>query len=565
MSFGFDYKQEQNDKTIEYFESLLFCMSDTQSKSHNFFNQPIEIIQIIQESINKLIIKLSFLISSNQAESPERNHTNSILVEKFYFILSNLIQNDARVISTIQNININSLPLCENLAQKLSNFSLSSNFLFTNLILQSFKYLINESYSILELLVQIQYNDQDFFKSLLQFHFNEITYFICNIVKVQYLSDGRFNFRVVELCLLILNKNSDLLITKEDDLSNFNILFRELLVSKLEQFVSNEIKMREIESIISFHLKLNINVLFIQCSSLIIANLPKFQIDSIKFFIELSTKMNFKILTNLVIKFIIKIMESDTKFDFESFLNNDESIANFIYQFISSVLIKTDKFKERSNDEENDQDILKNIFSLISEISSFVDSLPLSLCNIFVDYIYNQFYYAKYLSLAADREKNEKSNIIKKNVFLSLANLTTMTGFITDRIVSYDKFLEDIIDLIDESSFEIKFHICVVFSNLLFECSQYFEPLMKRINIVQKLKPLIWSSMPVLHREVCNVFINILRNVEKVETGHSISLELEEEGIIESMTMMLNNDIPEFNDKSYIFELSEVLGHYLLK
>ncbi|KAK8894057.1 hypothetical protein M9Y10_022489 [Tritrichomonas musculus] len=258
-------------------------------------------------------------------------------------------------------------------------------------------------------------------------------------------------------------------------------------------------------------------------------------------------------------------MESDTKFDFESFLNNDESIANFIYQFISSVLIKTDKFKERSNDEENDQDILKNIFSLISEISSFVDSLPLSLCNILVDYIYNQFYYAKYLSLAPDREKNEKSNIIKKNVFLSLANLTTMTGFITDRIVSYDKFLEDIIDLIDESSFEIKFHICVVFSNLLFECSQYFEPLMKRINIVQKLKPLIWSSMPVLHREVCNVFINILRNVEKVETGHSISLELEEEGIIESMTMMLNNDIPEFNDKSYIFELSEVLGHYLLK
>ena len=292
----------------------------------------------------------------------------------------------------------------------------------------------------------------------------------------------------------------------------------------------------------------------------------KSRLDTIDLFLDIAVKTNNTILEKITLQFITQLIKLDSYFNFNSFLCHNESVLDFIQHIYSNFLTNPEDYQNDLS-EEAGLEIRAILLDLISTISASLDSLDDSLCDVFTDFVIFLFYSCPsslFETISETNDSNDTSKFVKDHVISTIANLTSMTGIITDKIVSVDRFLEDIIDLIDESSFETKFYICVIFSNLLFESSQYFDSIMSRINIIEKLKPLIWSTIPSLHREVCKIFTNILMNVEDEESGSLISIELKEEGIIESLSMILSDFTnTDFDDKSYIFELSEALNHFL--
>lgn len=566
MEFGLDYKQEHNTTIIQHFEYLLTSFSEKEIDLQiDQSDQPMEMIQIIQNTINKMIIELSLFVSTNEKDSNELLSKKRFLVNKFFDIIANIIQSNPRILTQIQNIDVNILQKSGKYTIEAKDFTFLSDFLLTNLLLFAFKYLQDESEPVLKLLTCIQEDDIEFFISIFNFQFDLLTNYLYNVLKKQYSSSDFLRSNDSVLCLIILAQNADLLIKEESDLINFNLLLHDF-ISHLPNF-NNTFEIKRCEEIILLHTEMNIQKLFIKESSQIDTNLAKLQLDVLSFFINLALKAKNIVFDEMTINFVKQAMELNENFDINSFLYNNEYAHQFLQQICSTLLIDPKEYEDTEQNEQKntlyteiDIKIRKSLLNLISVISISVDTLPDSLCDPFLDFVFNQFYCGSLISCS----QTEESNGIKECAIITVANLTSITGRITDSIVSYKMFLEDIIETIDDQSFETKVHICVIFSNLLFENSQYFDSLIQRINIVDKLKPLIWSTIPSLHREVCTIFTNILMNIEDEGIATSISFDLKEEGIIETLSMMLNEDnSTSFDDKNYIFELSEALNQYL--
>lgn len=567
MDCGLDYKQEHNSSIIQHFDYLLASLDDSGIQVDDNYDQSIELVQVIQETINKMIIELSLFVSSNENNSIELLNRKRFLVNKFFVIVTNLIQSNTGILAQIQNVDIRILQKQGRCLIRSSDFSFLSSCQLTNLILTALKYFQDDSEPILELLVHIQEIDLDFFNSLFQFQFNILTDYLYNILKTQYLSGNFLQSNTSFYSLIILAKNTDLFINDESILYNFNLLLQDLISRGFQTLAfKNIIELKKYESLLFLHVEMSQQKLFLKGSSKSDTSLSKSRLDILNFLMTLAFQAKNQVFDKVVLNFIFQAMELDENFDFNSFLAYNECFCQFLQQVSSNLLINPTDHQEKENNEEKnnlftdiDIETRRILLDLISLISISVDSLSDFLCDIFLNFTLNQFYHWSLIGPSSSTELND----IKELAIIAIANLTSITGRITDSIVSFKGVLEDIIEMIDDSSFDTKIHICVIFSNLLFESSQYFDSLISRVNIVEKLKPLIWSTIPSLHREVCTIFLNILMSIQDDGIASSISFELKEEGIFESLSMMLDEDNNTELDKNYIFELSETLNNYL--
>ena len=217
-------------------------------------------------------------------------------------------------------------------------------------------------------------------------------------------------------------------------------------------------------------------------------------LHQIIFFIQKNLDQTYSDIDNLFLDFFILLSKSD----FDAFSNNI-----FFYQLMSKYM---GKYK-------NANSFMELIISELSIIVEKLDDMTENFGIVLIDFLYETIQKFKGKNLTSKTNYTRIENILEV-----IVNLSTFTGTITDLMIQKNGFMETIISLLDESSFSIKFYICIILSNFLFEGSFYFNEFINRINIpyvIELLYPLLFSNQTDIQKLVFRLIFNILDNCDR--------------------------------------------------
>lgn len=482
-------------------------------------------IMILNETVGKLTVLLCFYSSNANSVAkaiPILNQVIRLMIKYSYIkddILNSITNEEIAQILSSQITDIQHSPNC------------LSQFAFSNILAYAINLKTNDDVEIVHVLHLCQRHNKQTIQALFEEQGQMISLYLFNIIQ----NAEHYSFHVIIIkSLEILISNSNQVYLDNFDILQFDIFIHSYFVNAISSIDDNN--SIQIQLLLYLFSGFNIKMYFQNQ----IGTQQQVQFNIITFFLNLAIDLNYIQFKSSCIRSLTVMIEN-----FDLILNENDPILKAFCAL----------FQQVNEIELHDQlacIIHLDQIELLIALTNTVDDIPNELSQFLLQFLLIEFV----LSTQADN-----SRMIEK-ILQVIGNMTSSPGFLMDSIVAIPGFLENVFNLIDDSSFSMKFHICTIMANLLFEASQYFEEIMSRLDIVGKIKHLLWSSNTELYKVVSILLMNIINNVVS-EQKELIASELLDEGILESFEMILQEaDHNESANLHYIYEFDEMIKNY---